>query len=134
MIFLDTNVVIGFLARNQTLRDRLEAAMEQSDDVAVSSVVAFELEYGAAFSANPERNRSGLEAFFEAVPVVPFSAGAAAAAAEVRAYLRRQGTPIGPYDLLIAGHAVAENALLITNNHREFSRVPGLRVEDWLTP
>lgn len=134
MIFLDTNAVIGFLAGQRHMRARFGEAVKRSEEIAISSVVAFELEFGVARSGRPEQNRAGLDAFFERVPILPFSTEAARAAGEIRAYLRSNGTPVGPYDVLIAGHALSEGAVLVTNNRREFARIPGLKIEDWLSP
>lgn len=134
MIFLDTNIVIGFLGRERAIRARFEAAQERGDQILVSAIVRFELEYGAALSRRPADNRSALEAFFAHVFIAPFTPEAAVAAGRIRSQLRKGGTPIGPYDVLIAGHALAEDAVLITHNTREFSRIPGLKLDDWLTP
>ncbi len=101
------------------------------DTIALSSIVAFELYYGAfnsAPSASEHRPRSKPLRF----QVLPFDAEDARRSGEVRAALRTAGTPIGPYDILIAGQALARNLTLVTNNVREFRRVPGLAVEDWL--
>lgn len=134
MIFLDTNVAIGFLTGHPLIRARFAEALGRSEEIMVSAIVAFELEYGAAWSDRPESNRAGLQEFFRMVSVAPFGPEAAQSSGEIRAHLRRVGTPVGPYDLLIAGHALSERALLITNNIREFSRIPGLKTEDWLSP
>ena len=100
--------------------------------VAISSISAAELSYGVAKCADPERNRRDVSNLLGAVSVLPFEAHAAEAFGLVRDYLQRRGQPIGPYDLLIASHAIAENAILVTNNTREFSRVPTLALEDWI--
>lgn len=134
MIFLDTNIAIAFLTGNSRVRAQFLAAQAGSEDVVLSSIVSFELEYGAALSDRPDRNREGLQAFFSHVPIAPFTEEAARAAGSIRALLRRSGTPIGPYAVLIAGHAMSEGATLVTNNTREFSRIAGLKLADWLTP
>ena len=98
-------------------------------NVAVSSIVIHELRYGAFKSARQAENHARIDALrFE---IVPFDAEDARQAGEVRAALARAGTPIGGYDLLIAGQALARNLILVTHNTREFDRVAGLRVEDW---
>jgi len=132
--WLDNTVAIGFLAGEQRIRAHFAAARARSEEVALSSISCFELEYGAALSDRPVRNREGLQEFFSHVPIAPFTEEAAHVAGQVRAILKQNGTPIGPYDVLIAGDALSEGAVLITNNIREFARVPGLTVEDWLTP
>ncbi len=102
-----------------------------SKGVAVSSITAAELQYGLAKSDGRESNRRGLENLFASVQIVPFGVHAAEAYGIVRNYLERRGTIIGPYDLMIASHAIAEHAVLVTNNMREFRRVPTLELEDW---
>ena len=100
-------------------------------EVGVSSVTAAELFYGAEKSAVPEQNREALSRFLLPLEVLAFGDEAAAAYGRVRAALEKAGTPIGPLDALIAAHAVSLGVTLVTNNTREFSRVPGLEVEDW---
>lgn len=100
--------------------------------VAVSSISAAELYFGVAKSAQPERSRRDVQNLLGSVVVLPFGVTAAEGYGMVRYYLQRRGLPIGPFDLLIAAHAIAENATLVTNNTREFSRVPTLALEDWL--
>ena len=126
---LDTNIVI-FALRNRTplLRDRLR---EHVGRMAVSSITVAELHFGIERSADPVRNRQATEEFLALVEVLDFGAAAAGHAGEIRAGLARPGTPIGVYDVLIAGHARAAGLTVITNNVREFERVPGLLVEDW---
>jgi tRNA(fMet)-specific endonuclease VapC len=81
----------------------------------------------------PERNLSVVEGFAARREVLAFDQMAAIHTGQLRAELARSGTPIGPYDQLIAGHARSRGLILVTNNRREFDRVPGLRVEDWTT-
>ena len=130
MVFLDTNIVIGLLnGRLPALRQRFE-----DDDrmVALSVVALFELCYGIAKSERRAGSARQLEAFMESrVHVLDFDADDARDAAEIRAGLAHAGTPIGPYDVLIAAQARRRGATLVTANTREFSRVPGLSLEDW---
>jgi tRNA(fMet)-specific endonuclease VapC len=100
--------------------------------VAVSSITVAELHYGLERSSNPAREREGVENLLGAVSILPFDSKAAEGYGLLRRYLERRGQPIGQFDLLIAAHAVAQNATLVTNNTREFSRVPTLALEDWL--
>ena len=100
-------------------------------EVGVSSVTAAKLSYGAEKSSRPEQNREALSRFLLPLEVLAFGDEAAAAYGRVRAALEKSGTPIGPLDTLIAAHAVSLGVTLVTNNVREFSRVPGLEVEDW---
>jgi tRNA(fMet)-specific endonuclease VapC len=98
----------------------------------LSPIVLFELRYGAAKSANRERNSRRIDDFLAGpIAVLPFEPEDAAEAGDIRAVLERVGAPIGPYDVLIAAQARRRGALLITANEREFARVPGLRIEDW---
>lgn len=127
---LDTNICIHLLKgsdRRVDARMRLNAPGE----VGVAASTVFELSYGAAKSAQPERNRAALAAFFLPLVLLPFDTAAAAHAGAIRAHLERAGTPIGPNDLLIAAHALALGGPLVTNNEREFRRVPGLIVDNW---
>lgn len=133
MICLDTNAVIAVLnSRASPVRTRIAAAIERRVTLSISSIVLFELRYGASKSAHPERNVQRIADFLAgAITVLPFEPADAEEAGDVRAALERAGTPIGPYDLLIAAQARRRDALLVTANAREFSRVPGLTIEDW---
>ncbi|BAT58766.1 tRNA(fMet)-specific endonuclease VapC [Variibacter gotjawalensis] len=128
--FLDTNAAITLMNyRPGRLFARVAAAPEKS--VAVSALVVHELLYGAMRSAKIELNLKRIRLFLTDIPVFPFDAEDARVAGEVRAVLAARGTPIGPYDALIAAQAKVRNLTVITNNVREFSRVDGLRIEDW---
>ena len=109
---------------------KFRAAMRSG--VAVSSVTVAELHYGVERSNNPARERVGVENLLGAVAILPFDSKAAEGYGLLRRYFERRGQSIGQFDLLIAAHAVAQNATLVTNNTREFSRVPTLALEDWL--
>lgn len=98
----------------------------------VSSVILGELIYGAERSANPEKNLDVVEGMMARLEVLPFTSNGAAHFGQLRAELESAGQPIGPYDMMIAGHARANGLILVTNNLKEFSRVPGLRVENWV--
>ena len=100
-------------------------------EVGVSSVTAAELHYGAERSSRPEQNLGALGAFLLPLEVLAFGPEAAATYGGLRAALEKAGTPIGPLDTLIAAHAASLGVTLVTNNTREFSRVPGLEIEDW---
>lgn len=133
---LDTNACITLINGSPaTVRPRLERALKDGATVAVSAVVAFELWYGAAKSARRQANRQRLETFFAGpLELVPFDDEDARAADQVRAALETAGTPIGAYDLLIAGQALRHDATLVTANTAEFSRIGDLRWEDWASP
>ncbi|ATG38112.1 tRNA(fMet)-specific endonuclease VapC (plasmid) [Phaeobacter piscinae] len=124
---LDTNAVIAIIAGNSNVIARLSEHAPK--DFGVPSVVMHELYFGAYKSKKVEANLARIEALrFE---VLDLSESDARAAGEIRADLKRQGTPIGPYDVLIAGQAVARSLVLVTNNVKEFRRVSGLQYEDW---
>lgn len=127
---LDTNVCIHYLnGRSPAVRERLHALHPR--DVVVCAIVKTELFFGAARSHNPARTLSVQHRFLAPYQSLPFDDRAADVAARVRAHLAKQGTPIGPYDLQIAAIALVNDCILVTNNVREFSRVPGLQIEDW---
>lgn len=127
---LDANAVIALLNdRNSQLAQR--ARLCKPTDIFISSIVVQELFYGAFKSQRSEYNVSLIDQLqFE---VLDFDKEDARVAGEVRAGLAVQGTPIGPYDVLIAGQAKARNLILITHNTSEFERVPGLSIQDWQT-
>jgi len=125
---LDTNICI-FTIKNRPEQVR-EAFKRHSGQLSISTVTLMELIYGAEKSANPEL--ADVEGFAARLEVLPYDAQAAAHSGQLRAELARIGKPIGPYDQMIAGHARAQGLILVTNNLREFERVPGLRVEDWV--
>ncbi len=127
---LDTNICIYLIRRRP--EHVVAALMEQAiGDVGLSSVTVAELEFGVAKSAEVERNRAALEQFLAPLVIADFDATAATHYGRVRAFLERQGTPIGALDTLIAAHALSLDVALVTNNEREFGRVPELRVVNW---
>ena len=128
---LDTNICIYVIKRRppQVLARFQRCAV---GDIGLSTVTVAELQYGVAKSVFPERNQQALVAFTLPLEILPFDAPAAAAYGPIRATLERQGTPIGAMDLLIAAHAVSLGVILVTNNLREFGRVPGLQVDNWV--
>ena len=127
---LDTNLCIRVLRdRPQGLRDRFNA---EADALCISTIILTELLYGAEKSRRAAENRREVERFAARLQVLPFDDDAAAHAAEIRASLERRGLPVGSYDLLIAGHARSKGLVVVTGNIGEFSRVDGLRSEDWL--
>jgi len=130
---LDTDTCIALLnGRPAQVRQRFIAAPRAGDSFAVSSVVLFELRYGAAKSQHPEATSSRLETFLEGpIDVLPFDAEDAIDAGAARAVLERAGTPIGAYDVLIAGQARRRGLTVVISNVGEFARVDGLSLEDW---
>src|SRR3954452_16051605 len=127
---LDANAVIALLndAKSKLAR---RARRQKPGDVGVSAVVLHELYYGAHKSQRVASNVAAVEAL--RFSIVDFDEDDARHAGELRALLRSRGTPIGPYDVLIAGQAKARKLTLITRNTTEFARVPDLRIEDWET-
>jgi tRNA(fMet)-specific endonuclease VapC len=127
---LDTNIVSDLMRHpHGKISDRISEVGE--DDVCTSIVVAAELRYGAT-RKNSARLTSQLEAVLGALEVLPLEAPVDAVYGVIRADLERNGQPIGANDLLIAAHALALDLTLVTDNGREFSRIDGLRVENWL--
>jgi tRNA(fMet)-specific endonuclease VapC len=101
-------------------------------NLALSTIVLYELRYGVAESARRTENTTRLSLFLQApIAILPFGHEDAGEAGDIRAALERAGTPIGPYDVLIAAQARRHDAVLVTANAREFARVPGLKTEDW---
>jgi tRNA(fMet)-specific endonuclease VapC len=133
MICLDTNAVIAAInGRKPDLRRRLEAAIAGGAPIGIPTIVLSEMRYGIAKSARPQENAAMLAAFLALdVTPWPFEPEDAEEAGDIRAELERAGTPIGPYDVLIAAQARRRSALLVTANAGEFTRVPGLKVGDW---
>jgi tRNA(fMet)-specific endonuclease VapC len=129
---LDTNICI-FTIKNRPLTVR-EAFNRHQGQLCMSSVSLMELIYGAEKSAVPARNLSVVEGFAARLEILVYDEPAATHTGQLRAELARSGNQIGPYDQLIAGHARSKGLILVTNNLREFNRVPGLRVEDWTVP
>jgi tRNA(fMet)-specific endonuclease VapC len=133
MFLLDTNVCIGIMNEKPAgIRSRYEREVGLGNEMFVSSISSFELWYGAEKSGRREFNRARLDRFFAGrVEQLPLGDEDSRRAGDLRALLERLGTPIGPYDTLIAGQALARGLVLVTHNVREFARVPGLKVEDW---
>jgi tRNA(fMet)-specific endonuclease VapC len=134
MFCLDTNVVIGILTgRRPEWVARISRELEAETHIALPVGVRYELLYGAAKSDRQERSRANLHDFLAGgVSVLDFTAEDAAEAGTIRADLERRGLPIGPIDILIAAQALRRGAVLVTDNRREFERVTGLMVTDWL--
>src|SRR5262245_40294388 len=121
--------------RTSPVRARIGAAIRLNHPLAISSIVLFELWYGAAKSARPDRNAQRIADFLAGpIEILAFEPADAEEAGYIRATLERAGTPIDPYDLLLAAQARRRDALLVTANEREFARVPRLKFEDWTMP
>lgn len=127
---LDTNTVIALVTRrSEALMRRVESI--EPGALAVSSIVAHELYFGAYRSQKVDFNLETLRLLFADIVILDLDREDARAAGEIRADLARRGTPIGPYDVLITGQALARGMPLVTNNTAEFERIAGLRLEDW---
>ena len=133
MICLDTNVVIAVInQRAAGVRQRLMTTLHEGTIVGIPTVVLYELWYGIKKSARAQQNTDALDGFLALdVTPWPFEPEDAEEAGDVRAALERLGTPIGPYDMLIAAQARRRGAILVSANKNEFSRVPGLQTQDW---
>ena len=127
---LDTNIVIYTMKNRPTkVRDQF---MLHDGRMAISSVTLGELVYGAERSSQPDRNLKDIESLLSRMEVLQFDDVAAYHFGQLRADLYNRGLPIGPYDMMIAGHARSRGLILVTNNVAEFERVPGLRIENWV--
>lgn len=129
MILLDTNICIYIInAKPPVVLARFQ--QYQMGDIGVCSIVAAELAFGVAKS-NSARNHQALEMFLAPLTILPFDAAAAWVYGDLRVDLERRGSPIGSLDTMIAAHALSQQALLVTNNTREFAKVPGLQLANW---
>ena len=127
---LDTNICIfAIKSSSVSLIEKIRSLSPQ--ELCISSITLCELSYGVARSKYKEKNEEALEKMVSSLEVLPFDPRYATSYGTTRAFLEAKGTPIGPLDTLIAAHALAIRAILITNNTREFKRVPGLKIEDW---
>jgi tRNA(fMet)-specific endonuclease VapC len=133
MICLDTNIIIAVInQRAAAVRQRLMTTLHEGTIVGIPTVVLYELWYGIKKSARAQQNTDALDNFLALdVTPWPFEAEDAEEAGDVRAALERLGTPIGPYDVLIAAQARRRGAILVTANKNEFARIPGLQTQDW---
>ncbi|MDR0898004.1 MAG: type II toxin-antitoxin system VapC family toxin [Oscillospiraceae bacterium] len=130
---LDTNMLI-FLMRNRPVSVAIQEriARHNKSEICISVITLAELELGVCRSSNPQINTITLSRVLSGIAVLPFDASAAAAYGEICADLYRRGLKIGAMDTLIAAHAASEGLTLVTNNTREFERVKGLTIEDWV--
>lgn len=128
---LDTNIII-YTINNRP--DHIRTLFKQhKEQICISTVTLGELVFGAEHSEQVERNLADIEAMTARLEVLPYENKAAYQFGQIRAELYRTGKPIGPYDMMIAGHARAKGLILVTNNIKEFTRVPGLLLENWVS-
>ena len=126
---LDTNTCIfAMKQRGEVLRKLL---LHDPDEICISSITYAELCCGVEKSQRQEQNRIALLLFLSEITILPYDAKAAEEYGKIRASLELSGTPIGPMDMLIASHAKATGTAIVTNNLKEFRRIPALEVEDW---
>jgi len=129
---LDTNIVIYTMKRRpQQVKRRFQ---QHDGQMCISAVTLGELVFGAEHSQQVEQNLADIEALVARLEVLPFDSKGAHHFGQIRAALYAMGQPIGPYDMMIAGHARAYGLILVTNNVNEFARVPGLLIENWIEP
>ena len=129
MYVLDTNTLIYFFKGKGAVAERL--LREAPKDIAIPAVVIFELQTGIAKSSSQKKRTEQLSVLMNTVKILPFSTKEAQASATIRALLEKKGAPIGPYDVLIAGTAVAHQGTLVSHNLSEFKRIKNLKTEDW---
>lgn len=131
MYLLDTNICIYLIKRKPlSLWDRFRALTV--GEIGISTVTVAELQYGVEKSQFVERNQQALDEFLLSLMIFPFEQDAAIHYGRLRVRLEKSGAPIGAHDMLIAGHALALGAVLVTNNEREFARIEGLHFENWV--
>lgn len=128
---LDSNICIYFL-KNQYPQLTQKIFSSDINDLCISAITVFELEYGAAKSSWGERTRQKLAMFLAPFTILPFTTDDAICAGKLRGHLEKKGTPIGPYDVQIAAQGLSRGITIVTHNVKEFSRVPNLDLEDWL--
>ena len=131
MYMLDTNICIYAIKNKpENVLKHIHASLEAG--LSISAITLAELEHGVAASAYPEKNAMALLQFLSIISILPFDDSAAKEYGDICAALRKKGTPIGTMDMLIAAHAKAEGLILVTNNTKEFERVDGLKLENWV--
>ncbi|HEY3308177.1 MAG TPA: type II toxin-antitoxin system VapC family toxin [Desulfuromonadaceae bacterium] len=130
-LMLDTNICI-YIIKQQPANVLKRFLEYQIGDIGISSITLSELRYGVAKSTHKEKNTKALDEFITPLEVVSFDEEAALVYGDIRATLEKVGTPIGAMDMLIAAHAVSLGIPLVTNNAREFKRIPALNIIDWL--
>ena len=127
---LDTNICIYCIRRSP--RKVFERMQDQEiGDVTISAITYSELQFGVANSSDPEQNGIALAEFIAPLEIANYTADIAETYGSIRSFLKRKATLIGPLDLLIAAHALRLESTLVTNNVREFARIPGLNIENW---
>ena len=128
---LDTNICIYVIKKKP--HDVIERFNRtEISQIGISSITLSELFYGVSKSSKPEQNRIALMQFIAPLEILPYGDEASQYYGELRAYLEKQGTPVGSLDILIAAHALSISCTLVTNNEKEFIRIPDLKIENWV--
>ena len=127
---LDTNICI-YIIKNKPKKVIIELKRHKPSEICVSAITYAELTYGVEKSMAVEKNRLALALLFSNIEVLNFDIKAAIHYGKIRAYLEKQGTPIGPLDMMIASHAMSLGYTVVTNTIKEFERVPDLKLENW---
>lgn len=127
---LDTNICV-YAIKNKPENVSKRIKRHNPDEICISTIVLAELEHGVTKSVCREKNESNLNKFLKVFKILPFDMKAAIEYGKICAHLQKQGTPIGTMDMLIAAHALSKSLIIVTNNVREFERVPGLVIENW---
>lgn len=130
---LDTNICI-YLIKNSPSSVINKFRSLKIGDIGISTITLAELEYGVAKSSHQAKNQEALTQFILPLEILPFGSLAAEYYGELRTDLERLGKPIGSMDMMIAAHALAASAILVTNNEKEFARVKSLQIENWVSP
>lgn len=129
---LDTNICI-YLIKQKPTAVLKRFRKTNISEISISSITLSELFYGVSKSSRPEQNFMALTQFVAPLEILPFGGEAAQYYGDLRTRLEKQGTPIGSLDMLIAAHALSMTSTLVTNNEKEFNRVPGLKIENWVS-
>ncbi len=128
---LDTNICIYIIKKKPI--DVIERFRQtEISQVGISSITLSELEYGIVKSSKPDQNRFALAQFLAPIEILPYGDEAAQQYGRIRAFLEKQGAPIGSLDMLIAAHALSIGCILVTNNEKEFNRIPNLNIDNWV--
>ena len=128
---LDTNICIYIIKRKPpNVIERFKQT--EVSQIGVSAITLSELSYGVSKSSKPEQNQMALAQFIAPLEILPYDDDAAQYYGELRSHLEEQGTPIGSLDMLIAAHALSTSCILVTNNEKEFIRIPNLKIENWV--
>ncbi len=129
MFILDTNIIIAYFKGSHIVKEKIVSNIKE---IAVSTLVIAELNYGAKSSQNAEKNLEKLSRFIDVIRIIPFDLSCALKFGDIKSKLRAIGKPTGEVDALIAATAITHKAILVTNNSRHFENIEGLEIENWL--